>query len=77
MVYSSLNLLRFIRPSLAGSESTEKWRHFRGARHLAQLLSFSAPGQAKAPRLGAMGAVQLSVDAGTRNRRCQYIAVSI
>ena len=33
MICSSLNLLRFIRPSLAGSDSTEKWRHSRGARH--------------------------------------------
>jgi hypothetical protein len=41
------------------------------------LLSFSVSERAKAPRLGAMGAVQLSVDAGTRNRRCQYIAVTI
>jgi hypothetical protein len=32
MICSSLNLLRFIRPSLAGADSTEKWRHFRGAR---------------------------------------------
>ena len=29
------------------------------------LLVFSVSEQAKAPRLGAMGAVQLSVDAGT------------
>jgi hypothetical protein len=32
MICSSLNLLRFIRPSLVGADSTEKWRHFRGAR---------------------------------------------
>jgi hypothetical protein len=31
MICSLLNLLRFIRPSLAGSDATEKWRHFRGA----------------------------------------------
>lgn len=33
MICSSLNLLRFIRPSLAGSDSARKLRHFRGAGH--------------------------------------------
>ena len=46
-----------------GSAPEGIWLEIEG--DLAQLLSLSAPGQAKAPRLGAMGAVQLSVDAGT------------
>ena len=46
-----------------GSAPDGIWLEIEG--DLAQLLSFSASGQAKAPRLGAMGAVQLSVDAGT------------
>ncbi len=32
MICSSLNLLRFIRPSPLKTDSTEKWEHFRGAR---------------------------------------------
>jgi hypothetical protein len=32
MICSSLNLLRFLRPSFAGADSTETWRQFRGAR---------------------------------------------
>ena len=36
MICSSLNLLRFIRPSPAGSDSTEKWCQFWGERHYQQ-----------------------------------------
>jgi cell division protease FtsH len=51
-----------------GSAPDGIWLEIEG--DLAQLLSFSASGQAKAPVAGAMGAVQLSVDAGTRIGLC-------
>jgi len=50
-----------------GSAPEGIWLEIEG--DLAQLLRFSEAGQAKAPRLGAMGAVQLSVDAGTGSHR--------
>jgi hypothetical protein len=33
MICSLLNLLRFIRPSPRETDSTEVWKHSRGARH--------------------------------------------
>jgi hypothetical protein len=33
MICSSLNLLRFMRPTPCVSDSTHFWSHFRGARH--------------------------------------------
>jgi hypothetical protein len=33
MICSSENLLRFIRPSPRETDSTQKWRQFRGAGH--------------------------------------------
>jgi hypothetical protein len=38
IICSSLNLLRFIRPFSQKSDSTEKWRDFRGARHEPEIL---------------------------------------
>lgn len=61
MICSSLNLLRFIRPYFAGADSTEKWRHFRGARHSAKVVSGD-----RARRLYfclSRGAEQMPVDA--------------
>jgi hypothetical protein len=55
-----------------GSAPDGIWLEIEG--DLAQLLSFSVSGQAKAPRLGAMGAVQLSVDAGTGSHRQLLVA---
>jgi hypothetical protein len=39
MICSSLNLLRFIRPSPGETDSTENWEHFRGARQTKSLYA--------------------------------------
>ena len=39
MICSSENLLRFIRPSPRETDSTQKWRQFRGARQLEEALA--------------------------------------